>query len=134
MAEERKYYIRVPHALVEVTREVYLAYYQARRSARTLVEKDRRHGIVSFDDLDAISQIPDWDTTSVEDAAIANVLRDKLHHCLDKLPPSERELLFALYFEGLSERKYAESLGISQKAVNKRRHQVLAKLRSMIKI
>jgi len=34
----------------------------------------------------------------------------------------------------LSERKYAASLGISQKAVNKHRHQVLAKLRTMMKI
>lgn len=134
MAEERKYYIRVPDSLVEVTREVYLAYYQELRSARTLAEKEHRHGTVSYDELGIIELFSDRNAVSVEDEAIARVLKGRLHRCLSQLSESERGLIFALYFEGLSERKYAKSLGISQKAVNKRRHQILAKLRSMIKI
>ena len=53
MAEQEKYYIRVPHGpLVEVTEEVYRAYHQEERRGRTLEEKDQRNGLVSYDGLD----------------------------------------------------------------------------------
>ena len=45
MAEEKKYYIRVPEALVEVPEEVYRAYYQEKRRGRTVDEKEQRNGI-----------------------------------------------------------------------------------------
>lgn len=44
MAEERKYRIRVDGVLVEVSREVYRAYYSIERHTRTLDEKDTRNG------------------------------------------------------------------------------------------
>lgn len=46
MAEERKYRIRVDGVLVEVSREVYRAYYSIERHTRTLDEKDTRNGKV----------------------------------------------------------------------------------------
>lgn len=87
MAETRKYYIRVPRELVEVTEEVYYAYHQEERRTRTLEKKDLRNGKVLYSDLDTreISgeeAIPDDDAISVEDIAVANVLYGKLHRCL----------------------------------------------------
>lgn len=43
------------------------------------------------------------------------------------------ELIQALYFECMTEREYAQQIGISQKGVNKRRQKVLDKLRTMMK-
>ncbi len=40
MAEEKKYYIRVPEALVEVSEEVYRAYHQEKRRGYTMDDKD----------------------------------------------------------------------------------------------
>ena len=79
MAEQKKYYIHVPGALVEVSEDVYFAYYQEKRRGRTLREKDERNGAVSYDGLDTPElsgqeMIPDRDAVSVEDAAIANIL------------------------------------------------------------
>ena len=45
-----------------------------------------------------------------------------------------RILIRALYFEELTEREYAKQINISQKAVNKRRHKILSKLRTLMKI
>lgn len=137
MAEHKKYYIHVPGALVEVSEGVYFAYYQEKRRGRTLREKDKRNGAVSYDGLDTPEltgqeMIPDRDAVSVEDAAIANILRDRLHRCLDALDEPDRELIHALYFEGLSERKYAKRVGIPQRTINDRRRRVLRKLKELL--
>ena len=52
---------------------------------------------------------------------------------LGMLPPQDMELIQALYFECMTEREYAQQIGISQKGVNKRRQKVLDKLRTMMK-
>lgn len=137
MAEHKKYYIHVPGALVEVSEDVYFAYYQEKRRGRTLREKDERNGAVSYDGLDTPEltgqeMIPDHDAVSVEDAAIANILRDRLHRCLALLDEPDRQLIQALYFEGLSERKYAKRVGIPQRTINDRRRRVLRKLKELL--
>lgn len=132
-------YIKICGELVAVTEDVYYTYYHMERQCRTQEEKDRRWRVTSYDALDTedrrgIDLLVDKDAPSVEDTAITNVLAEKLHHCLAQLPTEDRSLLRALYFEGLGERKYAEHLGISQKAVNKKRHKALAQLRDLMKI
>ena len=58
----------------------------------------------------------------------------ELRQCLAQLPLEEQNLIRALYFEELTEREYAKQINISQKAVNKRRHKILSKLRALMKI
>ena len=70
----------------------------------------------------------------VEDVAIHNILSQELFQCFAMLRASEMELIWALYFEGLTEREYAKQIGISQKGVNKRRQKVLKKLRAKMNI
>ena len=42
MADKKKYYIRVPEACVEVSEDVYKAFWSMDRHIRTLEEKDAR--------------------------------------------------------------------------------------------
>ncbi len=138
MAGERKYRIRVDGVLVEVSREVYRAYYSIERHTRTLDEKDTRNGKVLYSDLDTDEllgeeMIPDMTSDRVEDSAIYSILRKELHEYLAMLPAQDMELIQALYFECLTEREYAQRIGISPKGVNKRRQKVLDKLRAMMK-
>ena len=138
MAEERKYRIRVDGILVDVSKEVYHAYYSIERHTRTLDEKDTRNGKVLYSDLDTDELLgeevlPDRNAERVEDSAICSILCEELHYQLAMLPAQDRELIQALYFECLTEREYAKQIGISQKGVNKRRQKVLDKLRSMMK-
>ncbi len=135
MAEK---YIRICGKLVAVTEEVYYTYYHMGRQRRTQTEKDSRRQVASYDALDTedslgVDLLVDRDSPSVEETAIAKVMTEKLHRCLALLPEGEQKLLHALYFEGQSERKYAETIGITQNAVNKRRHKVLSKLRRLMK-
>lgn len=101
MAEKKEYCVRVRGALVPVTQEVYQVYYQAKRRAKTLYEKDERNGLVSYDGMDTEDtlgeeMIPDRDAISVEDAAIADALRKELRRCLAMLPQQEKEILCIL--------------------------------------
>jgi len=131
-------YIRICGKLVAVTEEVYYTYYHMGRQRRTQAEKDSRRRIASYNALDTddslgVDLLVDMDSPSVEDATIAKVMAEKLHRCLGLLPEAEHKLLRALYFEEKSEREYAQTLGITQKAVNKRRHKALAQLKILMK-
>lgn len=98
-----------------------------------LERKDRRHGKVNYSAMDTRETlgeetIPDLEAESVEDIAIHNIMRERLRIEMGKLSKPERELIYALYFADLTEREYAQVIGVSQKAVNRRRKSALCKL------
>ena len=139
MAEGKECYIRVRGTLVAVTPDVYHVCHQTKRQAKTLYEKDERNNLVSYDGMDTEDTlgeetIPDLSTPSVEDIVLDRLHKEKLRLCLPMLTKEEWSLVYALYYEEKTEREYAGTLGISQNAVNKRRHKVLAKLRYLMKI
>ena len=87
------------------------------RHLRTLNDKDKRNGKISYDNLDTAEllgedMIPDLDAVSVEDAAIARVMHQQLHRALRLLTKPEQELICAIYFQRLSERKLSQRMGI----------------------
>lgn len=110
---------------------------QAKRRAKTLYEKDERNGLVSYDSMDTEDtlgeeMIPDHSLPCVEDAALENLLREKLRYCLKQLPQTDQDLLHALYFEELSERQFADKLGLHHMTVHSRKVKILANLKKMI--
>ena len=139
MAEGKECYIRVRGTLVAVTPDVYHVCHQTKRQAKTLYEKDGRNNLVSYDGMDTedtlgVETISDPSAPSVEDIVLSKMYRERLRYCLSQLTEIEQSLIYALYYEEKTEREYADTLGLSQKAVNKRRHKILAKLRHLMKI
>ncbi len=134
---EKKFYIRVPGEKVEVTEEIYLTYYRSRRRDRAQRERDKYNGLVFYNSLDTDDTlgeevISDSDVPSVEDLAVNNILQEKLNHCLAMLSETERELINALYFEGLTERQFAKQTGKHYMTIHNRKVRVLLKLKKMI--
>lgn len=130
-------YIRIRGELVAVSEEVYYTYYHMGRQRRTQAEKDGRRRIASYDALDTddglgVDLLVDMDSPSVEDAAIAKVMAEKLHRCLAFLPEGERTLLEKIYFSGMSERQVAQSLAIPQKTLHDRKAKALRNLKKMM--
>jgi len=137
MAEEKKYCIKVPGVMVEVTEDVYLAYFRARRRWTAQDERNTYNGVVSYDAMDTEEMlgeetIPDSAAPSVEDMALDRLLQEKLHHCLAELSIPEQNMLQALYFEGMSERQFSKKVGIPQRTIHDRKHRVLGKLKKML--
>lgn len=137
MADKEKYIIKVEGKLVEVTPDVYYAYFRMERQERGQEEKKQRNDVVSYDALDTgetvgAEAVPDLMAPSMEELALARDMNERLHHAVDALPRAERELIHAIYFEGITEREYAKRKGISQMGVNKRRRKILSKLKNIL--
>lgn len=134
MAEKDKYIIKVEGKLVEVTPEVYYAYFRMERQERWQEEKLQGHDVVSYDALDntetvGVEVLPDLSLPSMEEVMMSREIYEKLHRAVEALPKEERDLIHAIYFEGKSEREYARILGISQNSTLKRRRKILSKLK-----
>ena len=69
---------------------------------------------------------------SVEDAVLRKMAEDELHRALEKLTDEEYALVYALFFEGKTERAYAKELDVSQVAVHKKKQRILKKLKEII--
>lgn len=72
------------------------------------------------------------DSKSVECEVQINIYLEKLHIALQQLTAEELEIIIKVFFENMTEREIAKLLGISQVAVNKRKHRILEKLKKII--
>ena len=134
---DKKYYIRVPEALVEVSEDVFKTSRYMDRHFQTLEEKDARNRVFSYDALDTEDMLgaelfPDPSSPNIEDQVIASMMAAKLRWCITLLPEEDRKLIRAIYYEGASEKDTGKLFGISQRAVSKRLHQILRKLQILI--
>ena len=134
MTDKEKYMIKVGGKLVEVTPDVYYAYFRMERQERWQEEKQQGHAVVSYDALDdgetvGVEVVPDLTTPSMEEAVMTREIHEKLHRAVDALPKAERELIQAIYFDGFTEKEYAVSSGLSQQGVSYRLRKILSKLR-----
>ena len=138
MADKEKYIIKVDGKLVDVTPEVYYAYYRMERQERGQEEKKAYNKVMSYDALDdeekkVIDNIPDISIMSMDEIVIANDMKSRLHRAMDLLPKGERELLQAIYFQGKTEEKYGNEVGISPKGISYRCRKALSNLRTIYK-
>ena len=141
MSENKQFYINVDGQSVPVTEEVYRAYHKMGRRERYLEERDIAHGTVSYsgmdtDEMTGEETIPDLNAVPVDEGVCNNALIEQLRKHLDSLNESERELIDALFFsndgDGMSEREYADMIGLSKTAVHARKIKVFEKLRSLM--
>ena len=100
MAEKDKYIIKVEGTLVEVTPEVYYAYFRMERQERWQEEKLQGHDVVSYDALDntetvGVEVLPDLSLPSMEEVMMSREIYEKLHRAVEALPKEERDLIHA---------------------------------------
>jgi RNA polymerase sigma factor (sigma-70 family) len=66
------------------------------------------------------------------DPLLAAEAKNALEDAVATLPKPERSLITSLFYDGVTENQVADSLGISQPAVNKRKRKILDKLRGSL--
>ena len=137
------YIITVDGVDVEVPEGVYRAYSQADRRERYVREEMEAGKLLSLDKLleddvpleplgvDLVPSAEDTTLEQEESSETAMQLK-KLTEALSGLNTAERQLLQALYFEGIPAREYARQLGVYHRTVLYRRDKLLKKLRRMI--
>lgn len=139
MADKEKYMINIHGQLIEVSEDVYYAYFRMERQERWQEEKKVEHNVLSYDALDnpetlGIENVVDATALTLEELAEAHELRDRVQHAVDLLPRAERNLIRAIYYEELSEREVAKRHGVSQNKIFKQRKRALANLRMLLEV
>lgn len=139
MADKEKYVINIQGKLIEVSEDVYYAYFRMERQERWQEEKKMEHNVLSYDALDdpetlGIENVVDVTAPTLEEVAEAHELRDRVRHAVELLPKAERDIIRAIYYEELTERDVAEREGVSQNKIFKQRQKALAKLRLLLDI
>ena len=139
MADKEKYMIKIQGNLIEVSEDVYYAYFRMDRQERWQEEKKQDHDVVSYDALDngetvGAEAIQDINSPGMEELVIANELKERLHNIVAALPKPERELIQAIYFEDIPVSDYAKRVGLSHRGINKQRKRILSKLKMLLDI
>ncbi len=130
---------------VEVTYEVYKAYSQMDRRERYLDELDSQETILSIEKMVEDGVSPDKYTiecfVSAEDALIDAMdaieheeMLMALRNAIDTLTDAEKDLIQAIYYDGISAREYARRQGVYPRTVMYRLEKLHEKLRQKIKI
>ena len=123
---------------VQVTKEVFEEYRRLGWDARN---KDRRwhaheiqySGLIGGEDsnYENFREFINADDTP-ENAYLEASVRQSLHNILGLLTPDEYRLIYALFFQEMSEEAYGRKIGISQQAVHKCKIRILKKLKNFL--
>ena len=131
--KEREHYVlrMADGTLVDVTREVYLEWYQSRRRERYQNEQNQKHGICSLNELEDkgnFSGIILNVAEGLEEIILRNICRDKVQQVLESLPEEDARLIELLYFMEVTVTDAAQILGCSRKTIQNRRKRLLKEL------
>lgn len=131
--ERKSYVLRVENGtLVEVTREVYLEWYQSRRRERYQNEKMKKHGVCSFEGLEENGRFSVQSNISPEEAVLKKIYIDKLREAMENLPEEDAYLIYLLFFEEVTVKEAAQICGCSRKTIQNRRKRILDNLYQMM--
>lgn len=132
-SERERYYIPVDGKLIEVTREVYRAYYQAERRERYLIEQEQKYRVIYMgtDEETYMEKCirPRESEEETEAQAVGNVY---LKFLMDELEEKEREVFCLCCLDGYSLRAAADRIGIHYLKARRMLKHIREKLKSQL--
>lgn len=130
----KKYYVRLENnQLIEVSKEVYIAYYSMKREEKYQKERDLKHGLLYYDD---------WDTEEINGVEFIkdknvnideNIKFQELYEAIlnfENIYDEQKILL--LLASGEKESNIAKRLKMSQSTVNRKKVRLLILLREYL--
>jgi len=134
--DKKVYTIIVKNARIEVSEEVYKAYYQEREHEKYM-DKVSKEKNISLDELIEIgfsieSNCSTISKESAEDEAIKNILIEQIKEKLELLEPEELFLIKEIFENRVSERELAKRLNVHRKTIYNKRMKLLEKLKKLI--
>lgn len=128
----------------EITKELYDFLRSDTRQLRYQIAKLKKNHVFSVDPA-ALTGADGEDGDNEEEDGILDLIHldygdwitdielyDCLHRALEMLPRAERELIEAIYFNGMQLNKYAESKGMAHSSVIYQRDKILSNLRKLM--
>jgi len=146
MNKQKKWYITVGAERIEVTEEVYHAYWHYTEKEKYFMGKLKQGGFVSSqeeetakfissreDSLERLSehgiQFEDTSTPSPADVVTKDGLFFLLNQALSKLSEEEMHLIRELFYYEKTEREVCEALHYAKTSLHKKKVQILKKLK-----
>ena len=133
---ESKFFIPVQGYLLEVDQGQYEDFYRAKERQKYLRKLDAKYGLLSIEAFDTEDDNgTDYIQAETEDVAetVAHLLLlDKLRLIITMLKKEDQDLIQAMFYEGLTERQYAERCGVNRNAVHKRKVRILAQIKKLL--
>ena len=142
--ENKKYTLTVYNTVthrneeIEVTREVYHAY---RRTGWGIENNDasffdheiQMSGLIGGEE-GAYENFKEFiDTENIPDNTVLKKLEiEALRKALSALSDTDKALVQALFYEGLTEQEYASQVGISQQMINRKKQRILKLLKKLL--
>ena len=142
--ENKKYTLTVYNTVtyrneeVEVTRETYHAY---RRTGWGIENNDasffdheiQMSGLIGGEE-GAYENFKEFiDTENIPDNTVLKKLEiEALRKALSALSDTDKALVQALFYEGLTEQEYASQVGISQQMINRKKQRILKLLKKLL--
>ncbi len=133
---ENKYYLRPKGKLIEVDKDVFKVCYNSYKKQYRDNIRDYEIGLVSLDEtlqngltfIDIISNDLQYSNENLyQNEKIIDILNE-----ISKLKVSDKELIVNLLIKEKTERELAKQLNVSQNAINKRKNNILNKLRKKL--
>ena len=118
---------------MEVTREVYLEWYQSRRRERYQTERNRKYSVTSLEVMQENGNILKSDSVDLEARILQKLCMEKLWAAIDELQGADAYLLYLLFFEERTVKEVAQLYGLSRKTISNRRKRILAELKEKLK-
>lgn len=135
--DKTTYELVVKKQRIEVSKEVYRAYYECRDREVywDKVHKKHNESLEALQEsgfsIECNSSIVSKE--SAEDKAIMNILIEKLKASLELLEPEELSLIKEIYMKGLAEREVSRKREIPVQTLNDRKKAILNKLYWILK-
>lgn len=137
----RKMYPEASEEVIEILRETerkmqYQEY--DLKAEQTIIDQEAQQIRIlpsredSYERLLEEHKLPTEEQADVETIVLSRMMRQQLHEAIRDLQEEEQYLIIQIFYADRSERDLAAELGISQKAVNKRRHKILEKLKKFL--
>ncbi len=134
--ERKSYVLRMEDgSLVEVTREVYLEWYQSKRREKYQMERSRKYGVCSLDALGDDRGFPEsdgWVVNEPEENVIRKICIEKLREGLSRLSEQDVYLIHLLFFEEMTVKDAAQICRCSRKTVYNRKKRILGELHEIM--
>ena len=133
---ESRFFIPVQGYLLEVDQRHYEDFYRAKEREKYIRKLNAKYGLLSIDAFDNEDDNgTDYIQAETEDVAetVAHLLLlDKLRLIITMLKKEDQDLIQAMFYEGLTERQYAERCGVNRNAVHKRKVRILAQIKKLL--
>ncbi len=128
--EREKYVIRLEDGrLIDVTREVYLAWYQSQRKERYQKERDQKHNLCSIDLVQPYSGDSENCAKGLDEQMLKRFCVNKLYESMKYLSSQDFLLIRMLYFDDLTVKEIAKFCGCTPRTIYNRKKIILKQLR-----